>query len=218
MSVGTATPRYRMVHFTDLHYRGDRRYVAHVVAEINARSPDFVCFTGDIVEEAEFLEEALDLLSGIRSPKYGVPGNHEYWSGVSYTPIAQRFAATGGCWLVDEEKTTADGALSIFGSAGQNPEAVPEGKAAHRLLLTHYPILADQLGQRRFDLILAGHSHGGQVRIPRWGPLVVPFGVGRYSKGLYQTQAGPLYVNPGIGWWRVPVRFCCRPELTVIEF
>ena len=65
--------------------------------------------------------------------------------------------------------------------------------------------------------MLAGHSHGGQVRIPFYGSIIVPFFVDEYDLGLFQTNAGPLYVNPGIGWVYLNVRFNCRPEITVIE-
>jgi uncharacterized protein len=65
-------------------------------------------------------------------------------------------------------------------------------------------------------LILAGHSHGGQVRLPFWGALIVPRGVGRYDLGYYKTAGGPLYVNAGIGTYRLPFRFNCRPEITLI--
>ena len=75
-----------------------------------------------------------------------------------------------------------------------------------------------RLGDRKFDLVLAGHSHGGQVRVPFYGSLVLPSHVDEYDMGLFQTTAGPLYVNPGIGCvGKYDVRFNCRPEITVIE-
>ena len=84
-------------------------------------------------------------------------------------------------------------------------------------MLIHYPEGADKLGKTKLDLILAGHSHGGQVRLPFYGPLILPFGVGTYDLGLFQTPAGPLYVNAGIGYFYVNVRFNCGPEITVFE-
>jgi uncharacterized protein len=80
----------------------------------------------------------------------------------------------------------------------------------------HYPGMANELKGRRFDLILAGHSHGGQVRLPFVGALILPHGVGPYDFGYYDTPAGPLYVNAGIGTYRIPVRWNCRPEITVV--
>ena len=68
------------------------------------------------------------------------------------------------------------------------------------ILLIHYPVWAKKLGGGQFDLMLAGHSHGGQVRIPFYGAIFLPFGVDEYDLGLFQTNAGPLYVNAGIGY------------------
>ncbi len=92
---------------TDLHYKGDRAYAESVVKTINSFSPDLVCFTGDIMEQTRFLPEALEILSGIKSPMFGVPGNHDYSSGASFEVIGQCFAATGGAWLLDEQQTVA---------------------------------------------------------------------------------------------------------------
>jgi predicted MPP superfamily phosphohydrolase len=83
--------------------------------------------------------------------------------------------------------------------------------------VTHYPAWVKKLRRQKFDLMLAGHSHGGQVRIPLYGPIFVPFGVDEYVKGSFSTESGPLYVHPGIGWFPWPIRFNCRSEITVFE-
>jgi len=212
-------PAHRLVHFTDLHHKGDRHYGEAVVKKINALSPDFVCFTGDIIEEQNFLPEALEILSGIKSPLYGIPGNHDYWSHAPFDGIARCFAATGGAWLEDEQRVIAGGRLNLIGIARQGPRYPfpPPQPGIRNLLLVHYPAWVKRLQPGRFDLILAGHSHGGQVRIPFYGAIMVPFSVDEYDLGLFETDHGPLYVNPGIGWFPVPLRFNCRPEITLIE-
>src|SRR5260221_13435342 len=101
LQIGDSKPTHRFVHFSDLHHKGDRRYLQSVVDSINSLAPDFVCFTGDIVEEQKFLPEALEILSGIKSPMFGVPGNHDYWSKISFEPGFKCFAATGDAWLLD---------------------------------------------------------------------------------------------------------------------
>jgi uncharacterized protein len=210
----------RIVHFSDVHHKGDTGYLQSVVGQINALAPDFVCFTGDIMEDGKYLAEALGILSGIRSPLFGVPGNHDFWSQVSFEPIRKCFAATGGAWLVNECRDIARGKINLIGIA--HLEAEPflpmSPPPVKNILLMHYPAWAKQLRGRKFDLLLAGHSHGGQVRIPFYGPVVLPFDVGEYDLGLFQTPAGPLYVNAGIGYLaNFNVRFNCRPELTVFE-
>ena len=258
------SPTHRIVHFSDLHHKGNQSILKKVVLKINQLSPDFVCFTGDLVENESFLEETLDLLSSIEKPMYGVPGNHDYWSGVPFEPIASCFEATGGAWLVDRDVPLKDRSVQILGKSGRRIEPGQTGMrfstqagetvsfpvpgdlkrqassavnpqltrsvlntgadvplkplpTPKRILLTHYPADVKTLGGESYDLILAGHSHGGQVRLPFLGAPLVPSRVEGYVKGLYSTPAGPLYVNVGIGTWLLPVRFLCRPEITVLE-
>ncbi len=212
-------PTHRFVHFSDLHHKGDREHTQSVVDLINSLSPDFVCFTGDLMEQAKFLPEALELLAGIKSPLYGVPGNHDFTSGVSFDVVRRYFASTGGAWLVDQSMTIADGKINLIGCAHLTPlHGPPVAKPGMtNLLMCHYPAFAKRLGDQKYDLMLVGHSHGCQVRIPFYGPVIVPFGVDEYTLGLYQTKAGPLYVTSGIGWFPLPVRFNCRPEIALIE-
>jgi predicted MPP superfamily phosphohydrolase len=214
-------PTHRFVHFTDLHYKGDREYALSLVKTVNSLSPDFVCFTGDLIEEPRFLPEALELISGIKSPIYAVPGNHDYWSRASFGDYAKGFAATGGDWLLDQQRIIAGGKINLIGASCINLSlrqgSLPARSGATNILLMHYPAWVKKLGAQKFDLMLAGHSHGGQVRLPFYGPIMVPFGVDEYDLGFFDTAAGPLYVNPGIGWFPVPVRFNCRPEVTVFE-
>ena len=211
-------PVHRFVQFSDLHYKGDRAHAKSVVDKINSLSPDFVCFTGDIIEEEKFLPEALEILSGIKTPMYGIPGNHDYWSHAPFDDIFKCFAATGGAFLEDDQRIIAGGKINLMGVAHLGPRhPLPSPKPGMKnILLIHYPAWAKEFKQK-FDLLLAGHSHGGQVRIPFYGAVVVPFLVDEYDLGLFQTQAGPLYVNAGIGWFSCPIRFNCRPEITVIE-
>lgn len=214
----TNQPEHRFVQFSDLHHKGDRAHAESVVKQINALAPDFVLFTGDLIEDAKFLPETLEVLSGIRAPMYGIPGNHDYWSKAPFEPIARCFAATGGAWLEDEERIIANGKINLIGVAHLGPKhPTPSPKPGMKnILLIHYPAWA-KMFEEKFDLLLAGHSHGGQVRLPLYGAILLPFLVDEYDLGLFQTKAGPLYVNAGIGWFYSPVRFNCRPEITVIE-
>jgi hypothetical protein len=214
------TPTHRLIHFTDLHHKGDQSYLRSVVNKINELKPDTVCFTGDIIEEEKFLDEALQILAEIKAPMFGVPGNHDYWSQVSFEPIKKCFTATAGAWLMDESRQSKDGKINFIGLTCERkglPLPVFDQKRLN-VLLIHYPAWVKKLGEAKFDLVLAGHSHGGQVRIPFYGAVMVPYGVDEFDMGLFQTKAGPLYVNSGIGYvYGYNFRFNCRPEITVIE-
>ncbi len=211
-------PSHRIVHITDIHHKGDRPYLESVVRKVNRLSPDAVCFTGDLIEEKKFVPEALHILEGIQSPLYGIPGNHDYWSHAVFGKFRESFARTGGVWLMDAQTFTADGKILISGATCLHgrPAPLKPQPGVKNIFLLHYPLLNERL-TAQYDLLLAGHSHGGQVRLPFFGALIVPYWVGRYQMGLYHVPAGPLYVNPGIGWIGTPVRFNCRPEITVFE-
>lgn len=205
----------RFVHFTDFHHRGDKDYAAEVVRTINDLQPQFVCFTGDLIENKMFQNEALSFIREIKAPVYGSPGNHDYWSHADFAEYERAFAQTGGAWLVDRSIVLPEHDLELVGMGMVGIHAFKERQAARRILLMHYPVMADTL-HTTFDLILAGHSHGGQIRIPFYGAIAVPWGVGRYDLGFFDTPGGPLYVNAGIGTYRIPYRFNCRPEITVV--
>jgi predicted MPP superfamily phosphohydrolase len=220
LTIGSQPPTHRLVHFSDVHHKGDREYLVSVVDQINSLAPDFVCFTGDIIEQGKFLGEALEIFSGIKAPLFGVPGNHDYWSRISFAPVLKCFNSTGGAWLMDERREIADGKINLIGASCShaNQALAPLSPRAKNILLMHYPAWVKKIGGQTFDLMLAGHSHGGQVRIPFYGSIIVPFGVDEYDMGLFQTPNGPLYVNPGIGYiGEYDFRFNCRPEITVIE-
>ena len=211
------TGKLRLVQFTDFHYKGDAGYAAEVIAAINALEPQLVCFTGDLVEDKHFAPGALEFVRQINAPVYGSPGNHDYWCGADFELYEEAFAATGGGWLVDRSVVIAEHDLEIVGMAKKGIHALKPPQATRRILLLHYPEMADRLQGPTYDLILAGHSHGGQVRLPFYGAPMLPYGVGRYDMGYFESKGGPLYVNVGIGTYHLPIRFNCRPELTLVK-
>jgi len=215
----TAAPSLRILHITDLHYKGDRAYLQRVVARVNATPADLLCFTGDIVEDPAFLAEALAGLSQIRKPMYGVRGNHDALDSEALAAVTACFRGSGGRWLMDEWVSVLAGRLRILGSTGRRQAIVsaPATAGGRSLLLVHDPSVVQHLHGVRFDLILAGDTYGSQVRLPGAGPLLDLPLVGTYDRGLFRTPAGLLHVNPGIGTYLVPVRFGCRPEITLIE-
>ncbi len=212
-------PKHRFVHVTDIHHKGDAAFLERVVAAIKAEQPEFACFTGDLVEEARYAAEALAILGEAGCPLYGIPGNHDFWADMDFDAARETFAKSGGAWLMDEGATAAGGEIQLFGLSGVDFKHAGAPRVPQRtnILLSHYPEAADRLSGAAFDLILAGHSHGGQVRLPGVGALMVPSQVGAYELGLYQTPAGPLYVSSGIGYFFADIRLCCRPEIVVFE-
>lgn len=215
IDLSSGKPAGRVAHFSDLHHKGDRSYLQKMVDGINGLAADIVCFTGDIVEEVQHLPEALEGIRAIKSPVFGVPGNHDRWAQPDFAVVASCFAATGGAWLRDESMRM--GRLHIIGATCDRRRKFPHDQGAKNVLLMHYPGYIKELGPQTFDLVLAGHSHGGQVRVPFFGAPVVPFRVDGYDLGLFRTPAGPLYVSPGVGHL-VRFRLNCRPEIALLHF
>jgi predicted MPP superfamily phosphohydrolase len=220
LRIGKTPVEHRLVHFSDLHHKGNGGYLKSVVEKINSLAPDFVCFTGDLLEDAKFLPETLAILSGIKAPLYGVPGNRDYRSGMPFKPVMDCFAATGGAWLMDDSRELAGDQINLTGITCLQADETRLNLKPHakNILLMHYPARVKMLGSLKFDLILAGHSHGGQVRLPLYGPLVLPPGVDEYDLGLFETGSGPIHVSAGVGYLQnFHFRLNCPPELTVIE-
>lgn len=205
----------RLAFLTDIHHRGNAKFLQSAVDRINKLRPDLVCFSGDLIEETIHLPEALKILAGLKAPLFAVPGNHDYWAGADFDEIDQALRAGGGRWLMDEE-IVFGGKLLLRGLTCQKPVSF-SAATLPSVVLIHYPEWAGKLNGLRADLLLAGHSHGGQVRLPFYGPLVTPYGVGPYDYGHFQTPAGPLYVSAGVGWFYFPVRFNCRPEIILFQ-
>ncbi len=205
----------KIVHFSDLHYnRSDGRFVENVVNKINDKKPDYVVFTGDLVNNRarEHLSEALEYIREIKAPAFGVPGNHDPSDITSRRAFKVTFESTGGGFLVNERVELRD--FIVHGVDGVH--WLPEKENKKKILLCHYPGIGDLRIDQPYDLVLSGHSHGGQIRLPFLGAPIVPAHVGRYVKGLYESKIGTLYVSTGVGTSLVPVRFLCRPEITEI--
>lgn len=132
--------------------------------------------------------------------EFAMPGRRMDWNPVPNSKLESASSSR-----------SSDEAIANHGNSSQ----VEPG--AKRVLLTHYPVLVNTLKKEKYDLILSGHAHGGQVRLPLWGAVIVPFAVDGYELGTYMTESGRLHVSSGVGTFFLQVRFFCRPEITLIE-
>ena len=212
----------RVLHISDIHFKGDVKYLQQVVDRINEERVDLVCHTGDLVEQARYLDAALAMLEQIRHPVYAVPGNHEHWSGVDLKRFDTALRKTRGRLLVNQSIKVAKGysLVGIDSITAGNPnvdQAISGTEGTRLIFIFHEPLIVQLLKGRPFALALAGHSHGGQVRIPLYGAPILPSHVGEYDRGLYKTPDGPLFVSSGIGTWMINARFLCRPEIVLLH-
>ena len=222
---------FRIVQLTDIHHGvlTPLSLVQAVVSRANRIKRDITVCTGDFVHARNTTAEidaVWPLMNGLNAPSgvYSVLGNHDHWAdtGRSEQWLKQsgqdvRHRAVpitrGGSrlWLVGagdlwEDHRSLDGALA----------GVPESEC--RIVLAHNPDTADTAFYLRADLMIAGHTHGGQVNLPFFGPPVLPVRNKNYSCGLKRSLRGAgVFISRGIGWAVYPVRFNCYPEIAVLE-
>ncbi len=219
----------RGIQITDLHL--DRYQPRHdsLVTAIAGLRPDWIFVTGDLLNVPDGLPHLYRFLAALRelAPVYMILGNHDHYSGV---PIDD-FAALADCHkivLLLNQATfipVPNGELAIIGVDDPSLHradlcclpASADGRFT--LLLAHSPNILDQLTDRHHaDLILCGHSHGGQCRIPGIPSFWLPPGCNGRLNGLYHRGPHRLYVNRGVGWSALPIRWKCPPEILVIDW
>lgn len=219
----------RIVHLSDLHIRSFHDYYRRVAETVNALGPELILLTGDYLERSRNIRGVQRFLRLLKAPRgiFAVQGNWEYWARVEGENLRRHFAGAGAALLINERRDLElQGVpLSLLGLDYPSPadSLVHLQQAADptrlNLLLSHVPAFAHELLDGRIDLILCGHTHGGQVRIPFVPPFYLPRFSGAFVAGHYRVgpTATPLYVTRGVGTSVVPVRFLCRPEITLLR-
>jgi uncharacterized protein len=219
--VGNVKKPLRIAHLTDLHTRGLANRERSLIQLVRKESPDLIVITGDTTNGIN-LGVARDFLVNLSAPLgvWLVRGDSERWSMSDkeislYGDIRVSFLVNRGAairddiWLAGlDDPTTGTPELD---KALQGAPA-----AAFKLVLMHSPDHFPRIAGR-FDLALAGHSHGGQIVLPGYGPMVLPPGGRRYVRGWFTQNRSHLFVNRGLGTARIPARLFARPELAIIE-
>ena len=226
-----------VAHVTDLHLYHPEPHAAarRALAILERERPDLLVLTGDQWDYATGAEGYTRWLDGRPKglPTCAVLGNHEYITGRGESADIIRAAhriheRAGADLLVNASRSIPlrGGHLRVVGvddlrhgrpradvaAAGLDP-------ADPQLWLFHEPAQADAPGWPRTAapfLMLAGHTHGGQIRLP-FVPALTPPGSGGYVSGLYRTARGPLYVSRGVGASGVPIRYRCPAEVALFE-
>lgn len=213
--------RLRIVHLTDTHLQGSYPPVDGLAERLAALQPDLVVFTGDAATTEQDLAAFNALLRRLpaRLGRYAVRGNHE----LSFLrPGIFEDAAvelTGAPVTVPGTKVTLCGAP--WGEEERVLACLERAPGGARVVAFHTPDAVEEIARLGPDLYLAGHTHGGQIRLPLLGAIVVPSRFDkRYEAGLYRVAQTALYVSRGLGMEPQPapqLRFLCRPEIAVID-
>lgn len=218
---------FTILHLTDLHTKEYGFEQEDLIRLIKGRHYDLIALTGDFIDKRNpDFEPVIPLLKGIADkPAFFVPGNHEWGSGFH---IKDRLESLGVKVLDNKSSKIVLGSSHIWLVGVDDPylgraklaqalENIPEN--AVKILLAHAPNIFPRALESGIDLTLAGHTHGGQVRLPLLGAIVVP-GQGlfpKYDYGLFQEGGKSMIINGGLGESLLPVRFCNRPEIVLIK-
>jgi predicted MPP superfamily phosphohydrolase len=226
----------RIVHVSDIHSEARPRLEERLPDLIAGARPDLVVVTGDCLNSASGLPVFRRCLTRVAeiAPTYVVRGNWDVW----FWSDLDLFGGTGARELDGEAVTVDVGGttLCIAGAPVERARRISRGEDPHEavaaaltqvppgvftVLLHHYSDEVFYAAERGVDLYCAGHTHGGQVALPFYGAVITLSKFGkRFERGLYRVGDLWLYVNRGIGMegGNTPrVRFCARPEVTVIE-
>jgi predicted MPP superfamily phosphohydrolase len=233
--LGKSFENFRIAQVTDMHTgHTQTEFLQSALTHVESLKPDLVLFTGDLIHHnSDWIGTVAKLVKTFSMPVVASFGNHDYspYRGADepFDPDLsdKLIAALGdvGCPVLRNESKVIErngerlwlvGLDDLwFGEFRPRPafEKIPAGEPV--IALSHNPDTAEMLGPYHPDLILSGHTHGGQLRLPFYGAIRLNVAQPQYDWGLFQLPSSQLYVSSGIGFI-LQARFNCRPEVPII--
>lgn len=221
-----------IVHISDLHNYEFGKNQIRLIYKVKKAEPDIIAVTGDLVDSRrtdidiamEFMEQAVKI-----APVYYVTGNHE--SRIEeFEDLENRLADCGVITLRDRKAEIEAGGdrISILGiddptfgnkDVQEKLESLISEDDNYKILLSHRPELFDTYCEAGVELVLSGHAHGGQIRLPFLGGIAAPNQgfYPKYTEGLYSDGSTSMVVSRGLGNSIIPLRINNRPEIVVIK-
>lgn len=221
----------KVVHLTDIHYGTtiNEKKLMNIVEKINFINPDIVVITGDLLDEkVEYnKDEIINSLKQIKAKlgKYAISGNHDYPI-ENYNSIIKESGFTNLDNTYELIYNNTNQPIVISGISSNlidttdlntktekfNEYISTNGKPIYSILLIHEPDYIDNLDFNNYDLVLAGHSHNGQINIPLLKKLYLPDGSDKYIDGHYNIDNTDIFVSNGIGTSGVKFRLFSKPS------
>ena len=230
---------FRIAQVSDLHNAELGKDNNKLIEKLNECEPDIIVLTGDLIDSNHTnLEVALSFArQAVKiAPCYFVTGNHEAWVGSQYEELKTSLENAGVTVLQDEaiELNYGDECIQLIGLNDPDfserdsslSESILETKLSQvnisngfTILLSHRPEHFNVYQNKNIDLVLSGHAHGGQFRLPFLGGVIAPNQglFPKYDAGIYTENGTTMIVSRGIGNSIIPVRINNRPEIIIIE-
>ncbi len=228
---GSSTQNIKVLQVSDLHLRSIRSRHIELVKLINQINPELILFTGDVIDNNRNLK-LLDNFLGMFRPeiqKTAILGNWECWK-VHPLELLKVYQKHNCELMVNHSFRYEFGNTSVAisgmddlsaGNADFNMAMEFYKQSTYHVVMTHCPqhrdIFQPQIKDIPVDLVLSGHTHGGQVNLLGFAPFR-PTGSGRYVSGWYREGAPPMYVSRGIGTSVIPLRLGSRAEISIFNF
>jgi predicted MPP superfamily phosphohydrolase len=215
----------KIAHLTDLHTHGIGPRERKIFSALAAENPDVIVITGDTL--AGFggtYDDCKELYQQLHAPLgvWFVLGNWEFDHPIRPARRERDFYESSGVHLLAGENAQLRPGIWLVGISNSFRQPLRTDALlarippdAYKIALFHEPAIFDRVAGH-VDLALSGHTHGGQVRIPFVYPFWLPSGSGHYLEGWYDQAGSKMYVSRGIGMSALPIRFLCRPEVTII--
>lgn len=210
-----------ILHFSDVHFIGTLglAYFERVFEHAQAQSADMICFTGDLLDDMELRSWLPTTFGRLQAPlgRFFILGNHD-WQ-LDMDAIRKELSDLGWQDVAAASHTLQREGHSLHLAGSEYPwvrqqPAFDDAESALRILLSHTPDNFAQAQRQQVDLMLSGHVHGGQIRLPILGPIYCPSRFGcYYSEGVFHEAQTLLHVSRGVSG-RHPLRLGCLPEIT----
>ncbi|NIJ44566.1 hypothetical protein FHR24_001005 [Wenyingzhuangia heitensis] len=223
--------KIKIIQISDLHFNSLKYFHKSIAKKINILKPDLLFITGDSVDKTEKIDSLNTFLNLIdyAIPKYAITGNWEYWGNVDLNKLKHTFLKNNCDLLINQNKTLTikNRRISIIGiddfiggNADFKKAIINKEPSDTTIVLSHCPehrdVIAQQKGNLTIDLVLSGHTHGGQITFLGFVPFKPP-GSGNYLKGWYKDSDPKMYISKGVGTSMLPIRFGARAEMVVMD-
>lgn len=213
----------KIVHLSDIHYGTTvtEKNLKYIVEKINKLKPDIIIFTGDLYDESVNISDdtknnIINTLNQLEATigKYAIIGNHDFARN-DYEDIITKSGFTylnNTSTLIYNNDTTPIEIIGIDDILKGTPNYNISSTANYKITLVHEPDAADNITS---NLIFAGHSHGGQIRLPIIGSIYTPDGATKYTNDYYELNNSKLYISYGIGTSVLKFRLFDRPSISL---